>query len=364
MERQRENNTAPGCHRNEYAYFEQKRAFEQKPAVERNPSYEPVRISANTALFYRQLALSQQLCKAPWEKRHGLRLAALPTGTLILTGGFQENREYLADCWRSKDGGNTWVQSAACPWLGRAAHGLLPLLSGGLLLFAGLGHGQKALADAWISHDEGEEWDQLGSEEEPLCWRPRFNFGYVLAGTDLVIAGGAGDKGEVFNDVFASYDNGFSWQRVCAEAPWCPRRCHGMAVTPSKSLLLAGGCSEERQRLADCWVSRDLGASWALLKEKAPWGPRAGLNLVAVPGGRILVFGGQCGETGPEDKKSNDMWASLDGKAWTCTAARLLFEPRRSCGLAILPQGSLVIAGGWGDNDSRLNDCWVMQLMQ
>lgn len=306
---------------------------------------------------------TQQSEVAPWPSRSQAGLAALPGGELLLLGGLVGPR---SDVWKSKDNGTSWQRVVeVAPWPARSGHGVTVLPGGAVLVVGGAGAGGRKFADAWRSVDVGATWHRL---THAAPWAPRS--GHVVAALDggvVLVLGGATAEGEVLNDIWRSPDGGQSWDRLLEAAPWPARAFAGstsLQHSGKSSVLVLGGSAGEDSLLDDIWCSDDGGSTWDLVLDGAPWAPRRGHVVAAVPAPGVafdaneealLMMGGFCSQ-GPQA----DVWRSLDGgSTWKQLLKEAEWAPRLEHRAAVLPDGSVVMIGGQASSKGGyLNDVW------
>jgi len=150
-----------------------------------------------------------------------------------------------------------------------------------------------------------------------------------------------------------------------ADAAWRPlqtegrapaaRFDHGLAATGTRSVYLFGGQRGSRS-LGDLWRLDPRARRWRRLR---PPGirpePRFGHNLLAEPGGTLLLFGGQAGS-----RFFGDIWRyDPAANAWTRLAPGPGPEPRYGAGAALDAAGALWITHGF-TTDGRFDDTWAL----
>ncbi|MGI9624976.1 MAG: hypothetical protein ACR2PK_19270, partial [Acidimicrobiales bacterium] len=177
--------------------------------------------------------------------------------------------------------------------------------------------------DVWRSED-GVVWEQV---TDAAPWSPRAGLSvaavdgwlYVLGGSqndDSSIIGPDGPQRIYYNDVWRSSD-GATWELVTESAPWEPRAGSAVTVRDGKLWLFGGEDGFVCTPLPDCeppyfndvWLLE--GVEWELVVDSAGWSPRPG-HQCEVLDGYFVCFGGFGLVENPMD-----MWASLDGAAWT-----------------------------------------------
>jgi hypothetical protein len=271
-------------------------------------------------------------------------------------GGYDSARRN--DVWRSTDQGATWTQiTGAAPWTGRDSHTSVALLDGSIVLMGGVGNGFRN--DVWLSTDNGATWSQLTAAAE---WVGREGHTSVaLPDGSIVLMGGNDGKATTTdnprNDVWRSTDQGATWTLMTATAPWTGRSDHSSMTLPDGSIVLMGGRNFRLSvRFNDVWRSIDQGATWIRMTAAAPWTARDEHTSVVRPDGSIVLMGGYDGST-----SLNDVWRSTDqGATWTQMTAAAGWTPRSSHTSVTLPDGSIVLIGGyyWDGSGNSLNDVW------
>lgn len=97
---------------------------------------------------------------------------------------------------------------------------------------------------------------------------------YVFGGWNFIFS-----PAVLYSDVYMTMDN-VVFTETSPSAAIGPRTLGGGALLPTGDLLVFGGFSEidaagiEYNSLNDVWISRDQGASFALLTPNAGWTPR------------------------------------------------------------------------------------------
>ena len=102
----------------------------------------------------------------------------------------------------------------------------------------------------------------------------------------------------------------------------------------------------------DVWRSTNNGATWTQMTATAGWTPRYYHSTVAMPDGSIVLMGGWEGWIGPK----NDVWRSTNnGVNWTQMTANAEWSARYWHSSVAMPDGSIVLMGGGG---SPMSDVW------
>ena len=206
----------------------------------------------------------------------------------------------------------------------------------------------------WYFGDENftEPWTQMTAGAQ---WTARYGHtSVVMPDSSIVLMGG--EDGRSKNDVWRSTDNGVTWALMNASAGWTVRYCHTSVVMPDGSIVLMGGQDEDSGSyiyLNDVWRSTDNGATWTQMTASAGWTPRVCHSSVAMPDGSILLIGGW-GSSG----SLNDVWRSMDnGATWALMNASAGWSVRCGQTSVVMPDGNIILMGG-GDGTHMKNDVW------
>ena len=292
-----------------------------------------------------------------WPARGSHTSVALPNGSIVLMGGYDDN--FLNDTWLSADDGSTWTEvNASSGWTKRDDHTSVVMPDGSIVLMGGWGD-LTCFNDTWLSTDGGGNWTCVNASSG---WSGRFGHTSIAVGDSIVLMGGYDDDDNYLNDIWQSTDYGKTWEEVNPSAGWPARRSHTSVAMPDGSIVLMGGCNgtgDDYPYLNDTWRSTDSGEHWELVNASSGWSGRAYHTSVAMPDGSIVLMGG---EGDDYSEYLNDIWRSTDGGAtWT-----QLPDARwtgRSCHTSVaMPDGSIVLMGGEGyDYSEYLNDVWRLQ---
>lgn len=332
-------------------------------------------------------------CQFPARTEFGAAL--MPSGQLAIVAG-RTSSSNLADVWIvSTDGKSSNRVMDTAIFGARHGHALLcDRTSGQLYLLAGdsggVGGADSAmLSDVWSSSD-GSVW-VLQTASAP--WSPRSFFGAILDSNRLCIAGGLSAGGSSvnggLNDVWCSQDKGKTWRAVTLAAQWTARFAFPMLQMQGSQGLwyILGGWDGLAQH--DVWASADNGLTWqsvsftatgsTSLQDFASWSPRYGMTA-ADSGGTLTVMGGSsdpASGNGLSDvwqlppppastvpwyaQKSNDARINVDQSpvAWTKAAAPL-WTPRRGHQSIVDGDGVPYVIGG-EDFSGVKNDMWKMK---
>ena len=294
-------------------------------------------------------AWTQMTAHAGWTARDGQSSVAMPDGSIVLMGGYDESGD-LNDVWRSFDKGATWTQMTAhAQWVARRAHISVAMPDGSIVLMGGINNTSllsNYTDDVWRSTDYGATWTRMAANVSQL--RGQDHSGVAMSDGSIVLMGG-----QYLSDVWRSTDYGATWTQMTANASWEPRGGYAPVVMPDSSIVLMGGMHEEgiiQIEHKDVWRSTDNGATWTQMTANASWGPRSGHTSVAMPDGSIILMGGH---------GWRDIWRSTDyGATWTQVTANANWPVRSDHNSVVLPDGSIVLLGGIYNFVIYYNDVW------
>jgi hypothetical protein len=119
-------------------------------------------------------------------------------------------------------------------------------------------------------------------------------------------------------------------------------------------VLMGGGTSFGGLGMNDVWRSTDNGANWTQQTPSAAWSARYAHSSVAMPDGSIVLMGGW----DVSSNRKNDVWRSTDnGVTWTQVTPSAGWSERASHSSVVMPDGSIVLIGGEDDAGFK-NDVW------
>jgi PKD repeat protein len=299
---------------------------------------------------------TEQTAGAPWSGRSMHSIVVMPDGNIVLMGGANSGGT-LNDVWQSTDNGISWTQiTPSAPWSIRGGHSTVVMPDGSIVLMGGNVNYGNNKNDVWRSTDNGVTWTQMTASAP---WSGRRDFASVaMPDGSIVVMGGFTDPEVRFNDVWRSTDNGATWTQQISSAPWVARANPGAGVMPDGSILLMGGSSSVYGRMNDIWQSTDQGATWSLVTASAGWSPRQAFGSVVMPDGSIVLMGGNTGSS-----RVNDIWRSTDnGATWTPLTASAGWSGRElPSTVRMLPDGSIILMGGYSTLGGNMNDVWRFQ---
>jgi PKD repeat protein len=294
----------------------------------------------------------QQSATAGWTGRESQTAVTLPDGSIVLMGG-QNSSGYLNDTWRSTDEGASWIlQNASSGWVGRKSFGAVSLFDGSIIIIGGRGNSNWR-NDTWLSTDKGVTWVQ---QSATAGWTTRYELSSVaLLDGSIVLMGGHDDSATTYkNDTWRSTDKGVTWVQQSATAGWTGRGGQTAVTLPDDSIVLMGGGAFKN----DTWRSTDKGVTWVQQSATAGWTGRVESSSIAMKDNSIVLMGGYDSLS----SYKNDTWRSTDkGVSWTLLNASSGWLKREYFSVVALPDGSIVLIGGYESGGNRMNDTWRMQ---
>ncbi len=210
-------------------------------------------------------------------------------------------------------------------------------------------------SEVWSSAD-GAHW----TLETHAPWEGRHTAGYVVHAGRMWIVGGDAIQGHYQSDVWSSA-GGISWDPVTDSAPWGPRVLHYTAAFRGRILVLGGQTTPQFAPAdevfhADVWASED-GREWTCIADDCPWAPRGMIGGAAVMNDRLWLLGGGTYDTPahPQRLFYGDVWSTADGETWTQHLEHAPWSPRQYHDVAVW-DNKLWVLEGW--NQSNRNDVW------
>ena len=239
-----------------------------------------------------------------------LQRGASPDGSFMLMGGHDGNYP-LNDTWRSFDSGMNWVRgNEIVGWSARTSHSCAAMPDGSIILTGGYAHDgsitglSKLKNDTWFLYPSGASWMRINASSG---WIARSDHAMVvLPDNSIVLMGGYDDSSGGYSndlsDVWLSDDSGTRWTLMTASAPWGPRSDMSAFAMPDGSIILAGG-SHYPATYNDTWRSADKGRTWTQVNTSSGWTARDNQKGAGLVDGSILLAGGY-----DLDGEKNDTW--------------------------------------------------------
>lgn len=212
-------------------------------------------------------------------------------------------------------------------WYPRDGAQLVELASGRVLMIGGWSPydpwGDRITNEVWASDDQGVTWELLlPHDPSPPKSGPgaRFPPGHTVGVTTwdghAVVIGTDPLSPPYLGEVWHESDDGETWTRVATDAP-SAGRCLFMVGALGEDLYLMGGQTslyEASSGLADVWRSSDGGLSWVELAAP-PWAPRGMVYRPVERDGQLFIVGGGLYD-GAVPVAYNGVYA-FDGDTWT-----------------------------------------------
>ncbi len=197
---------------------------------------------------------------AGWPGRAVHSSVVLPDGSLVVMGGNNGYAGRLSDVWRSTDNGATWTQqTGSAEWTGRWSQSSVAMPDGSIILTGGWNN--NYLGDVWRSADAGRTWTLMNVTPG---WTPRgFHGSVAMPDGSLILMGGIIGEyaNSARNDIWRSTDNGATWTQLTTSAAWVPRYYPNTLVLPDGSIVLIGGMDDSGTILSDVWRFQPAGSS-------------------------------------------------------------------------------------------------------
>ena len=291
-----------------------------------------------------------------WSARYWHSSVAMPDGSIVLMGGYTSGPTLYNDTWRSTNNGTTWkLMNTSAGWEARLAHSSVAMPDGSIILMGGSndpsGSGTE-FNDTWRSTDSGTTWTNVTVS---AGWTARDSHSSVAMPDGSIVLMGGFDGGYK-NDTWQSTNNGETWTQVNGSGGWTARYGHTSVAMPDGSIVLMGGYATDGIK-NDTWRSTDNGATWTQMTASAVWAARHYHSSVAMPDGSIVLMGGNAYET--VDLYKNDTWRSTDnGATWTQVNESAGWTARNCHSSVAMPDGSIVLMGGYDDSGNNKNDVW------
>jgi uncharacterized repeat protein (TIGR02543 family) len=147
-----------------------------------------------------------------------------------------------------------------------------------------------------------------------------------------------------------------TWTQMTGAAGWSARNGHAVVTLPDGSVVLTGGVDSPWGWRNDAWRSTDQGTTWTQMTAAGGWPTRYFHVGCVLADGSIVIAGGW-GDGSP-GRNLNDVWRSTDqGATWTQMTAAAGWTARHALCAVALADGSMVIAGGQGAGE-MYGDVW------
>ena len=291
---------------------------------------------------------------ADWTARDGHSSVVLSkTGEIMLMGG-KDSGGFTNVTWLSTSG-SVWTSiTPGDPWwTARAYHSSVAMP--GITMLMGGKDSSGFTNDTWLSID-GPAWEKKNASSG---WAARAYHSSVATLDNSIVLMGGWDGSTYYNDVWNSTDLGVTWTLVNASAGWTARAGHTSVAMPDGSIVLMGGQVSSTNYKNDVWRSTDNGTTWTLVNASAGWSARGSHSSVVMPDGSIVLMGGWDGDD--HSSRYNNVWRSTDnGAMWTKVNASAGWTARNGHSSVAMPDGSIVLMGGVASAGDK-NDVWQFQ---
>ena len=263
----------------------------------------------------------------------------VPTGGVVMFGGFDTSDAGLSDTWLWN--GSTWTASTAT---GPVARGdaVGAMLGGRFVFFGGIASTSATTSDADTWEWTGSSWLEVATTGPA----GRFGSGFASMGSSELVLFGGDDNATVSDDFADTWIwNGVAWSESSAAGP--SARVGAASATLNGQVVLFGGLDTSGVTLADTWVFN--GTQWTQITPATSPPARYYPSMVTF-GGEVLLFGGGDGTT-----PLNDTWV-WNGVTWTELSPATSPSARGNAAV-VAWNGGVVLFGGV--DTTELADTWV-----
>ena len=179
---------------------------------------------------------------------------------------------------------------------------------------------------------------------------PRSGFTLVAVGSGAVLLIGGEINGIATGTCLRSSDGGLHWDTLSVECAQ-PVGAASVQLHTGEVVVVGGNATSQVWRSP----ASPAGQMWVLDAGTPPWAARSMHALALLADGTLLMAGGRA--VG-DDASLNDVWRSLDGGVtWTVMTESAEWQPRTGASLFELPDSSIIVLGGT-DGETVFADVW------
>ena len=259
----------------------------------------------------------------------------LPNGKVLVAGGLNSSSGLLASAELYDPASGTWTATGSLA-TNRDRHTATLLPNGKVLVAGGFGN-SGALASAELYDSASGTWTATGS----LAHVRYFHTATLLPNGEVLVAGGFGSSYLASAELYDSANGSWSSTGGLGTA----RNSHTATLLPNGKVLAAGGFATGGTGgyLASAELYDPASGTWAA---NASMGTaRSTHTATLLAAGRVLVAGGRNAGGATGLLASAELY-DPDIQTWISTGS--LAIPRNSHTATLLPNGKVLVAGGFG----------------
>ncbi len=273
----------------------------------------------------------------------------LPNGKVLISGGVQLGGEipnlvltYLRSAELYDPNSGTWLFTSSMN-ANRGGHTATLLSTGKVLLAGGNSDLTNTLASAELYDPVSGEWQSTGN----LTTNRSSHTATLLPNGKVLLTGGDTGDGEATSSAELYDPATATWT---ATAPMnSPRLYHTATLLPGGKVLVTGGLGAGGDKaivLASAELYDPTDESWTMVDDLQT--ARHHHKATLLPNGKVLISGGNWEpvESGSNDESALPGMELYDPATSTWTATNSLNTPRYGHTATLLPNGSVIFAGG------------------